>query len=75
MAMGRRQNNGRTPGLWVATHDLPRTGGHPFYQRVNASAGFEAGRTSTIASITSRVIGDWNCDLSRVNTRRLATAC
>jgi transposase len=35
----------------------------------------EAGRTSTIASITSRVIGDWNCYLSRVNTRRLATAC
>jgi transposase len=35
MAMGRRKDNGRTPGLWVATNDLPRTGGHPFYQRLN----------------------------------------
>ena len=25
----------RTPGLWVATNALPRTGGHPFYQRLN----------------------------------------
>jgi transposase len=36
MAMGRRKDNGRTPGLWVAANDLPRTGGHPFYQRLNA---------------------------------------
>jgi len=37
MAMGRRQDRGCTPGLWVATNDLPRTGGHPFYQRLNAT--------------------------------------
>ena len=30
-AMGRRKNRARTPGLWIATNELPRTGGHPFY--------------------------------------------
>ena len=33
--MGRRQNRARTPGLWIATNELPTTGGHPFYQRLN----------------------------------------
>ena len=33
--MGRRKDRGRTPGLWIATNELPRTGGHPFYQRLN----------------------------------------
>jgi transposase len=36
MAMGPRTDKGRTPGLWVAGNELPRTGGHPFYQRLNA---------------------------------------
>jgi transposase len=35
MAMGRRTNRTRTPGLWIATNELPATGGHPFYQRLN----------------------------------------
>jgi len=35
MAMGRRKDRGRTPGLWIPTNELPRTGGHPFYQRLN----------------------------------------
>lgn len=35
MAMSRRKDGARTPGLWVATNELPRTGGHPFYQRLN----------------------------------------
>ena len=35
MAMGRRRNRARTPGLWIATKELPVTGGHPFYQRLN----------------------------------------
>ena len=35
MAMGRRKDRWRTPGLWIATSDLPATGGHPFYQRLN----------------------------------------
>jgi len=33
--MGRRKNRARTPGLWIATNELPATGGHPFYQRLN----------------------------------------
>jgi transposase len=35
MAMGRRKDRARTPGLWIATNELPRTGGHPVYQRLN----------------------------------------
>jgi transposase len=35
MAMGRRKNRARTPGLWIAANELPPTGGHPFYQRLN----------------------------------------
>lgn len=35
MAMGRRKDRTRTPGLWIATNELPTTGGHPFYQRLN----------------------------------------
>jgi transposase len=35
MAMGRRKNRARTPGLWIAANELPVTGGHPFYQRLN----------------------------------------
>jgi transposase len=35
MAMGRRKDRARAPGLWIATNELPRTGGHPFYQRLN----------------------------------------
>ena len=33
--MGRRKHRARTPSLWIATNKLPRTGGHPFYQRLN----------------------------------------
>ncbi len=33
--MGRRKDRARTPGLWIATNELPSTGGHPFYQRLN----------------------------------------
>ena len=33
--MGRRKDRARTPGLWIATTELPVTGGHPFYQRLN----------------------------------------
>jgi len=33
--MGRRKDRARTSGLWIATNELPPTGGHPFYQRLN----------------------------------------
>jgi transposase len=42
MALGRR--GGVEEGLWIPTMDLPRSPGHPFYQRVNrvlAEAGFD----------------------------------
>ena len=42
MALGRR--GGAEEGLWVATTELPRSPGHPFYERVNrvlAEAGFD----------------------------------
>jgi transposase len=35
MAMGRRKDRARTPRLWIAANELPATGGHPFYQRLN----------------------------------------
>ena len=34
MAMGRRKTEAQAP-LFVATDDLPRTPGHPFYQKLN----------------------------------------
>ena len=43
MAMGKRTQ--RQEGFWVATADLPRSAGHPFYQRLNQlleEAGFDA---------------------------------
>ena len=33
--MGRRKDRARTPGLWMASNELPTLGGHPFYQRLN----------------------------------------
>src|SRR5256885_780148 len=45
MAMGRRRDRAHTPGLWIATNDLPTTGGHPFYRRLNQildAHGFDA---------------------------------
>ncbi|KKL80248.1 hypothetical protein LCGC14_2006670 [marine sediment metagenome] len=45
MAMGTRKQQERQEGLWIATADLPRAAGHPFYQRLNElleEAGFDA---------------------------------
>src|SRR5215831_2290318 len=42
MALGKRRREQQ--GMWVATTDLPRSPGHPFYQRLNqllAEAGFD----------------------------------
>ena len=44
MAMGKRRRRGRQPSMWVATSDLPRSAGHPFYERLNRvldEAGFD----------------------------------
>ena len=45
MAMGKRRRCGRQPSMWVASSDLPRSAGHPFYERLNRvldAAGFDA---------------------------------
>jgi len=34
MAMGKRRAEGQS-SFWIATADLPRTGGHPFYEQLN----------------------------------------
>jgi len=33
--MGKRRRRARQETMWVATVDLPRSAGHPFYQRLN----------------------------------------
>ena len=43
--MGKRRRRARQPSMWVASADLPRGGGHPFYERLNGvldEAGFDA---------------------------------
>ena len=45
MAMGKRRRGWRQPSMWVSSSDLPRSAGHPFYQRLNRvldAAGFDA---------------------------------
>jgi transposase len=60
MAMGRRTDQARTPGLWIATNDLPATGGHPFYQRLNQvldAHGFDGFVEAQCASFYAATIG------------------
>ena len=35
MAMGKRRRRAKQTAMWVATQDLPRSVGHPFYARLN----------------------------------------
>jgi transposase len=45
MAMGTRKQGERQEDLWIAKADLPRTAGHPFYERLNGlleESGFDA---------------------------------
>jgi transposase len=35
MAMGKRRRHAKQASMWVATQDLPRSGAHPFYTRLN----------------------------------------
>jgi transposase len=60
MAMGRRTDQARTPALWIATNDLPATGGHPFYQRLNQvldAHGFDTFVEAQCASFYAAKIG------------------
>ena len=45
MAMGKKPSAGRQRKMWVAAEKLPRSPGHPFYERLNRvleKAGFDA---------------------------------
>ena len=45
MALGKRRQRARQSSMWVANADLPRSVGHPFYERLNrvlGEAGFDA---------------------------------
>ena len=45
MSMGKKPSAGRQRQMWVATEKLPRSPGHPFYERLNqvlVKAGFDA---------------------------------
>jgi transposase len=58
--MGQRKDRARTPGLWIATNDLPVTGGHPFYQRLNQvldTHGFDAFVEAQCATFYATTIG------------------
>jgi transposase len=60
MAMGRREDRARTPDLWIAVNDLPVTGGHPFYQRLNQvldAHGFDAFVETQCASFYATTVG------------------
>ena len=60
MAMGRRNDRARTPGLWIAANELPVTGGHPFYQRLNQvldTHGFDAFVEAECASFYAARLG------------------
>ena len=60
MAMGKRGGRGRQPSMWVASADLPRGGGHPFYERVNRvldEAGFDAFVESQCAKFYADGVG------------------
>ena len=60
MAMGKRRRRARQPSMWVASSDLPRGGGHPFYERLNRvldEAGFDAFVESQCAKFYADGVG------------------
>ena len=60
MAMGRRTEHGRTPEMWIATHTLPTSPGHPFYQQLNRALdahGFDAFVEAQCAPFYAATVG------------------
>ena len=58
--MGRRKDRARTPGLWMATNELPVTGRQPFSQRLNQvldTHGFDAFVEGQCAAFYATTIG------------------
>lgn len=59
MAMGRRKRQEQA-SFWIATADLPRSGGHPFYEQVNRildAEGFDAHVEALCAAFYSDNVG------------------
>ena len=69
MAMGKRRRRARQTSMWVPASDLPRSAGHPFYERLNQvldEAGFDAfveGQCANAAQVRQQVD-----DLARTHT-------
>ena len=60
MAMGKRCLRPKQTSIWVATQDLPRTAGHPFYTRLNQildKAGFDGYVESLCQRFYANVVG------------------
>ena len=60
MAMGRRRIGDGRRKLWIAVNELPVTGGHPFYQRLNQvldAHGFDAFVEAQCASFYATTVG------------------
>ena len=60
MAMGKKVGSDSQEPLWVAGSDLPRSAGHPFYERLNAvlnGAGFDAFAESECARFYASRLG------------------
>src|ERR1700682_4565915 len=60
MAMGRRKDRARTPGLWIAANELPVTGGHPIYHRLNQildTHGFDTFVAAQCATFYAATVG------------------
>ena len=60
MAMGKGRSRARQSSMWVASADLPRGGGHPFYERLNRvldEAGFDAFVESQCATFYADGVG------------------
>ncbi len=59
MAMGRRKKEEQS-SFWIATADLPKSGGHPFYEQVNRildAEGFDAYVEKLCAAFYSDKLG------------------
>ena len=60
MAMGTRGRQGRQGTMWVSTADLPKSAGHPFYERLNRvldDAGFDEFVEGQCASFYAEGVG------------------
>ncbi len=58
--MGKKRTRNRQTTIWVATADLPKSGGHPFYERLNGvldEAGFDAFVEGRCAKFYAATVG------------------